>query len=86
MSRLADHVRIFDGITPWAGYVPQGYQIDFVGTKIDLKFRKDLGVDPTTGATSTFKQEYPQFKPTMKDGLKLSIGWRPLAKLVNASS
>ena len=40
-------MRIFDGITPWAGYVPQGYLIDFVGTKIDLKFRKLLGVDPT---------------------------------------
>jgi hypothetical protein len=59
MSRLVDHMRIFDGITPWAGYVPQGYLIDFVGTKIDLKFRKLLGVDPTIEGGNHIQTKIP---------------------------
>ena len=36
---LAKYANIFAGITPWSGQLPAGFTVDFVGTRIDLKFR-----------------------------------------------
>ena len=79
MNRLADHVRIFDGITPWGGYVPQGYQIDFIGTKIDLKFRKDLGVDPTTRGDKHIQTRIPTVQ-TDDEGWFEAFNWVAAAR------
>jgi hypothetical protein len=39
MNDIAKYEHIFDGIVPWSGQLPAGYTVDFVGTRIDLKFR-----------------------------------------------
>lgn len=48
MNRLEDVKDIFDGITPWAGFVPRGYAADFIGILTDFKFHVLSGIDPTT--------------------------------------
>src|SRR5262249_480734 len=46
MNDLAQYVNVFDGIKPWAGELPAGFTVDFVGTLIDLKFRTIYPVRP----------------------------------------
>ena len=36
MNKLEDFKGIFDSITPWAGVVPRGYRVDFLGTLTDV--------------------------------------------------
>ena len=46
MNKLQDYASVFDGIKPWAGKVPKGYLVDFLGVLTDAKFRVMFGVDP----------------------------------------
>ena len=46
MNKLQDFANVFDGIKPWAGKVPKGYMVDFLGVLTDAKFREMFGVDP----------------------------------------
>ena len=64
MNKLSDYANVFDGLTPWAGQVPKGYLVDFLGTLTDASFRAMFGVDPNTvGGT------YQQTRlPTIEDG------------------
>ena len=39
MNDLSEFVNVFGSITPWAGVVPQGYRVDFLGTLTDVTFR-----------------------------------------------
>jgi hypothetical protein len=48
MNRLVDVKGVFDGITPWAGYVPRGYEVDFIGVLTDFKFHVLSEIDPMT--------------------------------------
>jgi FkbM family methyltransferase len=47
-NQLADYADVFNGITPWDGYVPQGYLVDFLGVLTDARFRAPFGLDPST--------------------------------------
>lgn len=64
MNKLQDYANVFDGLKPWAGQVPKGYLVDFLGTLTDAKFRVMFGIDPgTTGG------DYIQTRlPTIEDG------------------
>jgi len=46
MNDLARYANVFDGIKPWAGTLPAGFTVDFIGTLIDLKFRTIFPVHP----------------------------------------
>jgi hypothetical protein len=46
MNSLADAKVAFDGIVPWAGFVPKGYSADFLGILTDFKFHVLSGIDP----------------------------------------
>ena len=46
MNRLEDFEAIFDGVQPWAGDVPRGFGVDFVGTLTDARFRENWRGDP----------------------------------------
>ncbi len=46
MNSLQDYATVFRGIEPWAGNVPKGYLVDFLGTLTDARFRAMFGVDP----------------------------------------
>ena len=35
---LASHLGIFDGVTPFSGYVESGFTVDFVGQRTDARF------------------------------------------------
>ena len=48
MNSLEDFKGIFDGITPWAGFVPKGYTADFIGVLTDFKFNVQSSLDPMT--------------------------------------
>ena len=77
MNKLQDFANVFDGIKPWAGKVPKGYLVDFLGVLTDAKFRVMFGVDPaTTGGT------YVETRlPTIEDG----EGWFEAANWVLAA-
>ena len=46
MNNLEPYADVFAGVLPWAGHVPRGYLVDFLGTLTDAKFRTMFGVDP----------------------------------------
>jgi hypothetical protein len=48
MNKLENVATVFDGITPWAGYVPTGYVADFLGILTNFKFHVLSGIDPAT--------------------------------------
>ena len=48
MNRLEDYADIFAAIEPWAGFVPRGYDVDFLGTLTDFKVHVLSGIDPDT--------------------------------------
>ena len=64
VNNLQDYANVFDGIKPWAGEVPKGYLVDFLGILTDAKFCVTFGVDPaTTGG------DFAQTRlPTIEDG------------------
>jgi len=64
MNDLQAYANIFDGIRPWAGHVPSGYQVDFLGTLTDAKFRSMWGVDPKSAGGAHVQTQVP----TIKDG------------------
>lgn len=47
-NRLEDWRGVFDGIEPWAGEVPIGYGVDFVGTFTHASFRETWRGDPSS--------------------------------------
>jgi FkbM family methyltransferase len=46
MNDLDRYATIFDGIKPWAGYVPKRFIADFLGQLIDIDFHPMLFTDP----------------------------------------
>jgi hypothetical protein len=48
MNTPEDFVAIFDGVRPWAGNVPRGFGVDFVGTFTDARFRVNWGGNPSS--------------------------------------
>jgi hypothetical protein len=48
MNRPEDFERIFDGVRPWAGNVPRGFGVDFVGTFTDARFRVNWRGNPSS--------------------------------------
>src|SRR6202049_2095072 len=47
MNDLERCAGIFDGIKPWAGYVPRRFIADFLGQLIDIDFHPMLFTDPS---------------------------------------
>jgi len=77
VNKLQDYASVFDGIKPWAGKVPKGYLIDFLGILTDAKFRAMFGVDP--GRTGG---DYVETRlPTIEDG----EGWFEAANWILAA-
>ena len=46
MNDLQRYATVFDGIEPWAGYVPKRFIADFLGQLIDIEFHPMLFTDP----------------------------------------
>jgi hypothetical protein len=64
MNKLLDYANVFDGLKPWAGQVPKGYLVDFLGTLTDASFRAMFGVNPNSVGGA-----YQQTRlPTIEDG------------------
>jgi len=61
---LQKYSDVFADVTPWAGNVPKGFLVDFVGTLTTADFRVMFGIDPmSVGGT------YVETKrPTIADG------------------
>jgi len=77
VNKLQDFANVFDGIKPWAGKVPKGYMVDFLGVLTDAKFREMFGVNPATiGGTDVETR-----LPTIKDG----EGWFEAANWILAA-
>src|SRR5262249_60245875 len=77
MNDLAQYANVFDGIKPWAGALPTGFTVDFVGTLIDLKFRTIFPVHP-----DLIGGKFVQTRlPTISDG----EGWFEAVNWVEAA-
>lgn len=50
MNDLERYAAVFDGIKPWAGYVPKRFIADFLGQLIDTEFHPLLFTDPNFDA------------------------------------
>jgi hypothetical protein len=48
MHGLDDFKHVFDGITPWSGFVPKGYTADFIGVLTNAKFNVLSDRDPAS--------------------------------------
>ncbi len=59
MNDLKGYANIFGDIKPFAGEVPRGYLVDFVGTLTDADFRSMWGVDPKTTGGSVVETQLP---------------------------
>jgi len=46
MNDLEHYATVFDGIKPWAGYVPKRFIVDFLGQLVDIDFHPMLFTDP----------------------------------------
>ncbi len=77
MNDLAKFANIFDGIAPWSGMLPAGFTVDFVGTRIDLKFRTIFPV-PDEMVGGKFVQTR---LPAMSDG----EGWFEAVNWIEAA-
>jgi hypothetical protein len=55
MNDIEKYLAVFEGFEPFSGYVPRGYQVDFLGSLTDANFRTMWGVDPSSegGGTAT---------------------------------
>jgi hypothetical protein len=47
-NRVEDYEGVFEGLSPWSGFVPSGYLADFLGTLTDARFRACFGIDPAS--------------------------------------
>jgi hypothetical protein len=45
MNRLEEFASVFDGVKPFSGAVPRGYEADFIGILTDLRYLDILGFD-----------------------------------------
>lgn len=64
MNDLEKYANAFADVRPWAGQVPPGYLVDFIGTLTDAEFRVSSGVEP-----ATVGGRYVETKaPTIADG------------------
>ena len=77
MNDLARYANIFDGIAPWSGMLPAGFTVDFVGTRIDLKFRTIFPVPPDMVGGKTVQTRLPR----MSDG----EGWFEAVNWIEAA-
>ncbi len=62
MNNLQNYANIFDGIEPWAGQVPRGYLVDFLGTLTDVNFRTMFGVNPADAVGSYQETRLPRIE------------------------
>jgi hypothetical protein len=51
LSDLHQYAHVFDPIEPWAGRIPKGFRVDFLGTMTRMSF-ENLSVDPYQKADS----------------------------------
>jgi len=77
VNKLHDFANVFEGIRPWAGKVPKGYMVDFLGILTDARFHEILGVNPAAvGGTDAETR-----LPTIEDG----EGWFEAANWILAA-
>lgn len=79
MDIAALHARAFDGVVPWTGDVKPGYQVDFLGTMIDLRFWKLLGIDPASGGGG-FQQTVIPTPASWAEGYFEALNWLEAAR------
>jgi hypothetical protein len=77
VNRMEPYANLFDGVSPWAGEVPQGYLVDFSGALTDAEFRTMFGVVPHTVGGGVVHTRLP----VIEDG----EGWFEAANWVMAA-
>jgi len=59
--QLHEHARLLARLKPWAGYVPKGYLVDFLGALTDATFRAMWGADPAAVGGQHVETAIPTF-------------------------
>jgi hypothetical protein len=77
MNELHKYANIFANIRPWAGLVPKGYLVDFLGTLTDANFRTMFGVNPASVGGTQVQTRVP----VIEDG----EGWFEAVNWVEAA-
>lgn len=62
MNKLEDFKDVFAGVRPWAGQVPKGYKVDFLGTLTDANFRQAFTGDPMAIAERYVQTRLPSLE------------------------
>jgi hypothetical protein len=57
---LKAYASIFDDITPWSGIVPEGFEVDFMGTRSATKFLAAWGANPDVVGGEYLTKERPR--------------------------
>jgi hypothetical protein len=61
MNNLAAHQFLLDDLTPWAGAVPRGYIVDFMGTLTDVEFQPKSRLAPSDVGGGHVETKVPDF-------------------------
>ena len=77
MNELHKYANAFANIRPWAGLVPKGYLVDFLGTLTDANFRTMFGVNPASVGGTQVQTRVP----VIEDG----EGWFEAVNWVEAA-
>ena len=78
MNDLGKHVALFKDIEPFAGFVPKGFLVDFLGCLTDAKFRAMWGVNPDEVGAARVQTKRPEV--TWGEGFFEIVDWFEAAR------
>jgi hypothetical protein len=73
MNRLEDFKDIFAGVRPWAGEVPKGFSVDFLGNLTDVTFCTGFTGDPMAVGGRYVQTELPRLGTTTSIGIDFDL-------------
>lgn len=78
MNEIESFASVFDGITPYSGTPPKGFQVDFLGILTDAYFRVDFGGNPETDGGHPVTTRLPRIEDG--EGWFEAVNWVEAAR------
>ena len=78
-ERLHEHARVLARLKPWAGHVPKGYQVDFLGALTNASFRVMWGADPAASGGTSVETSLPTLSQA-EEGWFEAANWAAAAR------
>src|SRR5579871_4983926 len=83
MNDLQTAMQLFENFQPFAGYVPKGFLVDFVGCLTDARFRTMWGIDPEREGGGYVATECPTI--AQGEGFFEAVNWFLMAREARGS-